>query len=222
MTKVVTIDLDLIVDTAIDLIEQDGLESLSMRRLADRFEIQAASLYWYVRSKEQLLDLVADRLLGLAAQYVTQRPLVEGAVPIQRLKHAGMAYRSFLLQHPHSEQILIRRWPAGPSLASLVEPLGVMLTDMGVGTHDAATAVCAVLSFVQASVVGEKALLVVLNVENRAEVTPHVFENELKSLDAQEYPFTVAAASCLTPYDAVAFSCALDAMIVALVTQEVL
>lgn len=217
MTKAVTIDLDSIVDTAIDLIEQDGLENLSMRRLADRFGIQAASLYWHVRSKEQLLDLIADRLIDWAAQYVEQRPLARGALPAQRLKHAGMIYRSFLLNHPHSEQILIGRWPAGPSLASLVEPLGAMLTDTGVGTRNAATAVCTVLSFVQASVVGEKALLVVPSAENRAEVTLHVFENELKSLDAKRYPFTVAAAFCLTPYDAVAFSCALDAMIAVLV-----
>ena len=50
--------------TALDLIQEDGLDALTMRTLADRSGVKAASLYWHVRDREELLELVADALLA--------------------------------------------------------------------------------------------------------------------------------------------------------------
>jgi AcrR family transcriptional regulator len=50
--------------TALELIQEDGLDSLTMRTLADRSGVKAASLYWHVRDREELLELVADALLA--------------------------------------------------------------------------------------------------------------------------------------------------------------
>lgn len=50
--------------TALDLIQEDGLDALTMRTLADRSGVKAASLYWHVRDREELLGLVADALLA--------------------------------------------------------------------------------------------------------------------------------------------------------------
>ena len=117
------ITTELLVDTAIDLIEADGLEALSMRRLADRFGIQAASVYWYVASKEHMLDLVVDRLLGLAyenvfVQNVEQRG-IDGETPEQLLRRMAVAYRAFLLAHPDSAKVISSRLVVGPNLAML-------------------------------------------------------------------------------------------------------
>jgi TetR/AcrR family transcriptional regulator, tetracycline repressor protein len=49
--------------TALELIQADGLDALTMRTLADRSGVKAASLYWHVRDREELLELVADALL---------------------------------------------------------------------------------------------------------------------------------------------------------------
>src|SRR6202035_1466871 len=49
---------------ALDLIQADGLDALTMRTLADRSGVKAASLYWHVRDREELLGLVADALLA--------------------------------------------------------------------------------------------------------------------------------------------------------------
>ena len=53
-----------IANTALELIQEDGLEGLTMRTLADRTGVKAASLYWHVRDREELLELVADALLA--------------------------------------------------------------------------------------------------------------------------------------------------------------
>ena len=53
-----------IVDAALRLLDRDGLDELSMRRLADELDTGPASLYWHVGSKDGLLELVFDRLIG--------------------------------------------------------------------------------------------------------------------------------------------------------------
>jgi AcrR family transcriptional regulator len=52
-----------LVGAALGLIGEDGLEGLSMRALADRLEVKAASLYWHVRDRRELLELLAGSIL---------------------------------------------------------------------------------------------------------------------------------------------------------------
>ncbi|HKW59694.1 MAG TPA: TetR family transcriptional regulator [Candidatus Dormibacteraeota bacterium] len=52
-----------LVQAALELINEEGLEALSMRGLADRLEVKAASLYWHVRDRRELLELLADGIL---------------------------------------------------------------------------------------------------------------------------------------------------------------
>ncbi len=52
-----------LVGAAIQLIAEEGLDGLSMRALADRLEVKAASLYWHVRDRRELLELLAESIL---------------------------------------------------------------------------------------------------------------------------------------------------------------
>ena len=58
------ISREAIVKAAIDLLDREGLPALSMRRLGDERGAGAASLYWHVGSKDGLLDLVLDEIIG--------------------------------------------------------------------------------------------------------------------------------------------------------------
>lgn len=49
---------------AIELADSEGLEAVSMRRIATKLGAGATSLYWYIRSKEDLYELMADELIG--------------------------------------------------------------------------------------------------------------------------------------------------------------
>jgi AcrR family transcriptional regulator len=53
---------DKICVAALDLISEDGLEGLSMRRLAAQLKVEAASLYNHVKNKSELLDLIQESL----------------------------------------------------------------------------------------------------------------------------------------------------------------
>jgi TetR/AcrR family tetracycline transcriptional repressor len=52
-----------LVSEALGLIQGEGLDALSMRRLADRLNVKAASLYWHVRDRRELLELLAESIL---------------------------------------------------------------------------------------------------------------------------------------------------------------
>ena len=52
-----------LVKLALELVQEEGLEGLSMRALADRLQVKAASLYWHVRDRRELLELLAESIL---------------------------------------------------------------------------------------------------------------------------------------------------------------
>src|SRR3954453_3457632 len=57
---------DAIVEAALALLEREGMQGLSMRKLAQELGAGAASLYWHVGDKEELLSLMLDRIVGEA------------------------------------------------------------------------------------------------------------------------------------------------------------
>lgn len=81
---------------ALALIDRDGLDGLSMRKLAQELDVQAASLYSHYRTKEELLTEVADE--------VTSRIDVsgfEGGDWRRGLTVWARSYRDALAEHPH-------------------------------------------------------------------------------------------------------------------------
>jgi AcrR family transcriptional regulator len=52
-----------LVEAALAWIREEGLDGLSMRALADQLAVKAASLYWHVRDRRELVELLADAIL---------------------------------------------------------------------------------------------------------------------------------------------------------------
>lgn len=61
------IQRDTVITTALDVLDEVGIEGLTMRRLAQALNIQAPSLYWHFANKQVLLDGMADALLAPVA-----------------------------------------------------------------------------------------------------------------------------------------------------------
>jgi TetR/AcrR family tetracycline transcriptional repressor len=61
-----------LVAAALSLIQEEGLDALSMRSLADRLNVKAASLYWHVRDRRELVELLAESILATVP--ATRRP----------------------------------------------------------------------------------------------------------------------------------------------------
>jgi AcrR family transcriptional regulator len=61
------LSLDRIVTAAVDLLDREGPTALTMRKFSAELGVHATSLYWYVKRREDLIDLAVDEVLGDAA-----------------------------------------------------------------------------------------------------------------------------------------------------------
>jgi AcrR family transcriptional regulator len=105
-----------IVETAMQLLDKDGLDELSMRRVADELDTGAASLYWHVGSKDGLLDLIFDRVIG-----EIRIPDPEPHRWQEQVKEIARAQRATILAHRDIVRISIGRIPMGPNALQLSE-----------------------------------------------------------------------------------------------------
>jgi TetR/AcrR family tetracycline transcriptional repressor len=58
------LEAEKVVRAALDVLDEVGLDDLSMRRLAEALGVQNPALYWHVRNKQELLDRMAQVLLA--------------------------------------------------------------------------------------------------------------------------------------------------------------
>src|SRR5919202_5527903 len=59
-----TLSREEITRAAIELADAEGLDAVSMRRIAAKLDAGATSLYWYVSSKDDLFELMVDDVVG--------------------------------------------------------------------------------------------------------------------------------------------------------------
>ena len=123
-----------VVRAAITLLDEVGLDELTMRRLADRLGVKAASLYRHVRNKDELLILLGDAISG-------EIPLPAGrGTWREQLTEAAWNVRRCLLAHRDAARVLAATPPFGPRRLQHIEALMKTLRDAGFSGRDAARA----------------------------------------------------------------------------------
>src|SRR5262245_51288610 len=109
---------------ALALLDEAGLAELSTRRLAAKLGVQSPTLYWHVRSKAELLDLVAEALYA-------DVPLVVPAPDWRPQVTSGLhELRSIVTRH-RDAAALLRERPAGPRRQEHAESLVTVLREAG-------------------------------------------------------------------------------------------
>jgi TetR/AcrR family transcriptional regulator, tetracycline repressor protein len=115
MTRRETLTREKVLHAAMALVDKDGLEGLSMRRLATALDVHAMSLYNHVSNKADLLDGIAERVFDQVGL-----PDPELAWPEQVRAVALSMYRAFS-QHPAVTVALVTD-QANPASVRAVEP----------------------------------------------------------------------------------------------------
>jgi AcrR family transcriptional regulator len=116
-----------IIETALRILDSEGLEGLSMRRIAEELDTGAASLYWHVGSKDGLLDLLFDHVIG-----EQQIPDPEPARWQEQLKEVGRLQRATILRHRDLVAVSLGRIPMGPNALRFSERVVAILRAGGV------------------------------------------------------------------------------------------
>lgn len=93
-----------ILDAARELFASEGVDSVTMRRIADRIEYSPTAIYFHFRDKESLLAELCDcDFRAFAHRFVE---IAQIADPVQRLRAAGHAYVEFGLNNPSHYRLM--------------------------------------------------------------------------------------------------------------------
>jgi AcrR family transcriptional regulator len=87
---------DRVLDAAMDIVERDGVEGLTMRRLASDLGVAPTAIYWHVGNRHELLGELVDRIIDDVGAVAPS-----GRTPTTRIVSIARALRSHLLERPH-------------------------------------------------------------------------------------------------------------------------
>jgi len=154
------IDRETLVIVASELLEQEGIDAVSMRRLAQALDVRASSLYHHFAEKSALLNAVAEKGLHSLAAELEQARVGSGMDAHQQLRALGMAYREWALLHPQLYLLLFGSTPVeeqpSPLGRTVSAPMLAIATQL-VGEQKAAAATQALWAFVHGFVMLELA-----------------------------------------------------------------
>ena len=138
------LDRERITDATVRLLDAEGLSRFSMRRLAAQLDVTAMSVYWYVDTKEDLLELALDAALGELAL-----PPVDAAGDWRdQLRLLATEYRAVLVRHPWMSSLAGMFLNIGPHAVNLARTLRRVVDRTGLPPHERAGAISAVFQFV--------------------------------------------------------------------------
>nr|CTQ91094.1 Transcriptional regulator, TetR family [Kibdelosporangium sp. MJ126-NF4] len=125
-----SLTVDRIAAAAIELADEEGLTALSMRRVAAKLGVGTMSLYRYVPSKAELIDVILDRVIH---ESVTHQQQAELTGETWREKLTVMAYssRELYLRHKWLLQISAARPLIGPNALNAFNNYLGVLVDTG-------------------------------------------------------------------------------------------
>ncbi len=197
---------DAIVEAALTVLDRDGLAGLSMRRLADELGAGAASLYWHVGNKEELLSLMLDRIVGEG-----DPPEPDPARWQEQVKEMARESRRLLLSHRDAAQISLGRIPAGPRSMPVLERYLAVLVAAGLPARVIAYAADMFALYVGGFAFEESMQAPPLGDEGASAAQ---LAEYFRSLPADEFPTLVSLADDLTAGDAdERFEFALDLLV---------
>jgi AcrR family transcriptional regulator len=178
------VNLEALVEAAADIASVDGIDAVTMRRLAERCGVGVMTIYGYVRTKEELLAVLADR-------YLAEIELPDPAIRWQeRLMALYCSVRDVMLTHPTLVPIIANQRLDSRSAYRGAEVVCAALRATGMHDREVITSFATLTSFTVGSVQRELAAM-----ESAA-------RPGLASLPAAEFPTVVSLFGPLIAGDA--------------------
>ncbi len=182
-----------VVDGALALTGAEGLEGLTIRRLAQRLGVTPMALYWHFKNKDELLDAVVDRLWSLMEVDEDQdRPWSE------RLRALMESMVDVLRAHPAASTLVMMTQPDDTeSCFRIMEAALGILADAGFSPADSAAICRHGLRTTTTLAIGDPGLTPAQTPDEAAEFIRRK-RIALETLPKDRYPHVVAAACPLT------------------------
>ena len=134
---------------ALGLLDEVGLDGLTMRTLADRLRVQAGSLYWHLRDKNELAELLVEAINAEMGEPDSRQGWRA------QLEWLAWEWRRVLLAHRDAARLVMAHFVARPVTLRRVELVTTLLRQAGFTGAEAANAAYLVATFVPGFVAAE-------------------------------------------------------------------
>ena len=131
-----------ILNTGLEIMDREGPQGLTMRRLAQRLEVTATAIYYHFDGREEVLGAIVDHV---CAAIVAEAPQDGGWT--QRLRGLLMAFMKHASAHPAASAWAITRYAHRPPAMRIHEAILAVLLDVGFSADDAVYVKSAVMRF---------------------------------------------------------------------------
>ncbi|MDX6363458.1 TetR/AcrR family transcriptional regulator [Streptomyces sp. NPDC058274] len=138
------LDRDRITEVTVRLLDAEGLARFSMRRLAAELNVTAMSVYWYVDTKDDLLELALDAVFGQLALPDPE----SGEDWRDQLRSVATGYRALLVRHPWVSPLSGSFLNIGPHSMAFSLCVQQVIRNTGLPPHGQMGALSAVFQFV--------------------------------------------------------------------------
>lgn len=179
-----TLTLDAILAEATRILDADGVEGLTLRRLAKELGVGAASVYWHVDDKDELLQLAYEATAGPTVRELQDRP-IDADRWRESLRGTAVELFEMIEAHPWVAEMM-NLLPRSPLLMVLWDRIGQLLTAVGLPDEAAFYAGSALMGLLGTA--GLAAIRETHSGEDR-DVRLGRGAGELAALDPDEFPF---------------------------------
>jgi AcrR family transcriptional regulator len=171
---------DRVIDAALRVMDDEGLDAVSMRRVGRELGVEAMSLYHHVHDKQDLLLGIRERVLS-----EFQDPGTDGAWEV-RARRAARSWRQVLRAHPNAIGLVSapKEFVMTPTALRPTEIALRLLREVGLPEDDAVKAFCALGGFIVGFVMFEIGVTQASDTGDQ----PGIAEGLMALLPADEFP----------------------------------
>jgi len=180
---------DRVIDAALAIMDEEGLEAVSMRRVAREVGVEAMSLYHHVRDKDDLLQGMCSRIMA-SFEFPA-----EGGGWADRVRAGARAWRRLLQAHPDVMRLFTETHGPDPTSPESIRPtefaLG-LIREGGLSDRDTVQAFHAFGGYIQGFVMMEGASI------GKSHHDPEVHRRMAESIPADAFPVLAAVGRYFT------------------------
>ena len=184
------LDRPILVSAALKILDEVGLEGLTLRRLASDLGVQAPALYWHFKSKQELLDEMATQVFLEGTRKLQVKP---GLSWKKWMIRYGKGLRQILLSHRDGARMISGTRITDVSLYDSMENSLQFLAREGFSLRRSMLMMSTIYSYVIGFVIEEQAVIAA------AKEPVNVYDPEVRAarMDAEKYPLAIEAGKYL-------------------------
>ncbi|KPV58702.1 hypothetical protein QJ48_15125 [Paenibacillus sp. A3] len=186
-----------ILQTALQVLDEIGLKELSMRKIADKLQVKTASLYYHFRDKEQLMQLLSDKISGEMVWPEASLPWKE------QVLQWGIQFRKVLLQHRDAVELFNLTIGVGYQRLTQIEKLYQLFVSAGFADPQIPWIASMLKNYVLGFVAEETRLHAFAGEEDHAsfEAMGEQYSRFFRQLPEEHFPNTIRLAPHITNTD---------------------